>query len=212
MNRLIPWSISSNFNFSSLFINCKFRHIISIFLRLVLSRIILSILLRELLLLLNRIRLLVVLLSWYLTTILISNDSIRHSWSFRFYFRYIIIIYFLVRLFNKLSSSIRRLINYSWVFNLLLRYIDLLYFLNIAWIVIIITNIGLWINLLSKSKEITLRLNLILLYLLNRLNFLNRLLVKLVNFIIPFNIYTLLSNIIFSTLTIFIDKSLNIPS
>lgn len=176
VNRFISRSISSNLNFSSLLINCKLRHKISITLWLILCRIILRILLWQLLLDWSRIRLLVILV-WYLTIVLISYNSIGNSWIFRSNFRYIINIDFLVGFFNKLSACIRSLVNYSWVFHLLLRYIYLLDSLNITWIVIIITNIWLWIYLLSKSKEVTLWLNFFLLNLLNRLYFLDWLLI-----------------------------------
>jgi hypothetical protein len=215
MNWLITWSISSNLNFSSLLINSEFRYIITILLWLILSRIIFSVLLRVLLL----DWLFIILCLWLnLTIILVSDHSIRYSWDFRFNFL-VISINLLIRFINKLSPSIWTLVNNSRILNLILRSIYLLCSLYIAWIAIIIANILLRINLLSKSKEIALNLRLLLLNMLNRLGLLYLLnllyllyLWLLVLFNIPLNINTLLDYIVLSRLAILINKSLNIPS
>lgn len=107
MNRFKSWSVSSYLNLPSLLIYSKLRGVLSILLRMVLSRVVLGILLGKLLL-----TLLVIILSLDLAIVLIPNYSIRYSGCLRFHLRNII-IYLLLGLIYKLSSSIRTLVSNS---------------------------------------------------------------------------------------------------
>lgn len=192
----ITWSISSYFNSSTLIISSYLCSIIWI-LRIVLSwwifyRLRFIVLLRFLIIGFYRI----------LRLVLISYNSIRYSRFSRIFLN--ILLSTLGRLIYNLIYRIRILIYNFWSI-LLSWYIYLLDSLNIGVLRIIITIIILRLYLFPITKEIILLTRLVLCITLIFLN-----LFRL--FTIPININTLLDYVIFSTLTIIINKFFNIPS
>ena len=182
------WSVSSDLNLSALVISGKFRDIIWLVACVVDGRVFLG-----------------KLVGWLVdsagnvTVVLLLDNSIGNSRGLNFTLR---VNNINIGSIHVLTCCVILIVGIDNLLTLDLRGRNLVSSLNIARVIIIIADIRLRVNLLSKPKVVILRLalfNLLLSYLL------------LPRLLIPIGLNSLLSNIILSRLTILINQTFNIP-